>query len=173
MTEKAEAKAVNPEFAKELVKSGASTLMLCFQCGTCTSGCPSGKQTAFRVRKVVRKAQLGMKDDILPSDELWLCSTCYTCYERCPRGVEVVDIIMALRNLAVREGYMAEVHKNIVKSLIKNGCSIPLTENIKSTRKKLGLDEVPRTVLAYKNALGDLKKIITRTGLNKLIGEVE
>jgi heterodisulfide reductase subunit C len=121
---------------------------------------------------VVRRAQLGLGDEILPSDDLWLCSTCYTCYERCPRGVEVVDIIMALRNLAVREGYMAEVHSNIVRSLIKNGCSIPLTAEIRNIRKKLGLDEIPRTVLSYEKALRDLKKIIARTGLEKLIGEV-
>ena len=74
----------DPVFAAELVEKGAKTLNLCFQCGTCTGSCASGRFTAFRTRKVVRRAQLGLKDQILPSDDLWMCTTCYTCYERCP-----------------------------------------------------------------------------------------
>ena len=93
----------NPDFAKEIAAAGGEEVKMCFQCGTCTAGCPSGRRTSYRVRKLMRMAQLGMKEEIINSEELWECSTCYTCVERCPRQVPIVDIIIALRNIAVAE----------------------------------------------------------------------
>ena len=65
------------EFKGQIIDAGADTLNLCFMCGTCTGSCPSGKFTAFRTRKLIRLAQLGQKDRILPSDDMWFCTTCY------------------------------------------------------------------------------------------------
>jgi heterodisulfide reductase subunit C2 len=157
------------EFAKKVVDAGGKTLNLCFQCGTCTGSCPSGRQTAFRTRKLVRRAQLGLKDDIMGSDDLWLCTTCYTCYERCPRGVEIVDVIMALRNMAVREGHMAPQHKKVAELISKTGHMVNLRDEDKVLRKKLGLAEVPPTVLQHPEALDAVKKICSVTGFDKLI----
>ena len=111
----------NPEFEQQLAALGGADAKLCFQCGTCTAGCPSGRRTSYRVRKLVRMAQLDMKDEIVNSDELWMCSTCYTCMERCPRRVPIVDVIIALRNIAVKNGKMFENHKKTANALIKNG----------------------------------------------------
>lgn len=160
----------NPEFTKKVIESGGETLPLCFQCGTCTGSCPSGRLTAFRVRKLFRMAQLGMKDKILPSDELWHCTTCYTCFERCPRGVNTVDIIFTLRNLAVREGYMAEAHKKNAGFLYNVGHLVPLAPEYREKRKAIGLTEVPPTVLASKESLEQVQKLLEATGFNKLIG---
>jgi len=159
----------NPEFAKKVMEAGGTTLNLCFQCGTCTGSCPSGRQTAFRTRKLVRRAQLGLKEDIMSSDDLWLCTTCYTCYERCPRGVEIVDIIMALRNIAVREGNMSPQHKKIAQFISKSGHLVNLRDEDKALRKKLELDEVPPTVLQDSDGLEQVKKIIVATGFDKLV----
>ena len=87
----------DPDFAQSVIDAGGKTLDLCYQCGTCTGSCPSGRTTAFRTRQLIRKAQLGLKDDILPSEELWMCTTCYSCVERCPRDVDIVDIIILMR----------------------------------------------------------------------------
>jgi len=164
-----DAKQPNPEFAKKVVEAGGKTLNLCFQCGTCTGSCPSGRQTAFRTRKLVRRAQLGLKDDIMGSDDLWLCTTCYTCYERCPRGVEIVDIIMALRNMSVREGHMAPQHKKIAQLVSKSGHLVNLRDEDKALRKKLGLRETPPTVLEKPDGLEQVKKICQITGFDKLV----
>jgi len=165
----ADAKEPNPEFTRKVVEGGGKTVNLCFQCGTCTGSCPSGRQTAFRVRKVVRRAQLGFEEDVLPSDDLWLCTTCFTCYERCPRGVEIVDIIMALRNLAVKKGYMAEQHRKIAELISKTGHMVTLREEDKALRAKLGLEAVPPTVLADAKALEEVRKIAVLCGFDKLI----
>jgi heterodisulfide reductase subunit C len=169
MTEEPKPKTVNPAFTKEVIKAGADTVTLCFQCGTCTGSCPSGRHTAFRTRKLLRKVQLGFKDEVLPSDDLWLCTTCYTCYERCPRGVQIVDIILTLRNMAVKEGYMAQAHKNTAGMLIKSGHTIPIDDKFKAMRKGLGLPEVPPTTLNDPKALEEVKKIISICGFDKLV----
>ncbi len=158
----------NDTFSATINAASGGTLALCFQCGTCTGSCPSGKHTALRTRKTVRRAQLGLKDDILHSDELWLCTTCYTCYERCPRGVEIVDIIMALRNFAVREGSFAEAHKKVIAQITTTGHMVTLGEADKQKREKVGLPPVPPTVLSHPKALEDVKRLFAIVGLDKL-----
>jgi heterodisulfide reductase subunit C len=170
MVDESKPRLVNPEFAKKVVNEGAKTLMLCFQCGTCTGSCPSGRHTAFRIRKLIRKTQLGFGEDVLPSDELWMCTTCFTCAERCPRGVEITGIIMTLRNMAVKQGYMAEPHKRVAQNVVRTGMTIPLMDQFKNMRKTLGLSEVPPTTLSDEKALKDLQKIIGKTGFESLIG---
>ncbi len=145
--------------------------MLCFQCGTCTGSCPSGRQTSYRTRKLIREAQLGLKNKILPSEELWMCTTCYACQERCPRGVDIVDLITILRNMAVKEGHMSEEHKKVARYLLQNGATIPLNDKYMDLRKKLGLSERPPTTQGDKQALEDFRKILKTCGFDKLIGE--
>ena len=161
----------NPDFAKEIAAAGGEEVKMCFQCGTCTAGCPSGRRTSYRVRKLMRMAQLGMKEEIINRDELWECSTCYTCVERCPRQVPVVDIVIALRNIAVAEGHMFENHKNTARNLAKYGHTVSVQDKITALREELGLPGVPPTVLANEKAKADLDKILTLTGFDNITKE--
>lgn len=158
----------NPEFEAQLAKAGGADVKMCFQCGTCTAGCPSGRRTSFRVRKLMRMAQLGIKEDIMKSEELWACSTCYTCVERCPRQVPIVDVIVALRNMAVAEGHIRPQHKTTASNFFKTGHTVVINDKVKATRKNMGLPEVPPTVLANKNAMADLEKILKATKFDKI-----
>ncbi len=161
----------NADFAEAVQKQhGGESLMLCFQCGTCTGSCPSGRMTSFRTRKLIRKAQLGLKDDVLKSPDLWACTTCYTCMERCPRGVEIVDIITVLRNMAVKEGIMSDEHRKVGEYLLANGATIPLNAKYEDAREKLGLSRRPVNTLGDKKALEDFQKILKAVGFDKLIG---
>ena len=161
--------APNPEFISELSAAGGDGAKMCFQCGTCTAGCPSGRRTSYRVRKLVRMAQLDMKDEIINSEELWMCSTCYTCVERCPRRVPIVDVVIALRNMAVAEGHIKAPHKKTATNLYTMGHSVPINDEVKNMRKSLGLPEVPPTVLANQKAYEDLKVILDAAGFNKIV----
>lgn len=160
----------DPDFAQSVIDAGGKTLDLCYQCGTCTGSCPSGRTTAFRTRQLIRKAQLGLKDDILPSEDLWMCTTCYSCVERCPRDVEIVDIIILMRNMAVQKGFMAEDHKKVGRSLLKIGHTVPASDKLKQLRVSMGLSENPPTTIADPQAMADFKKIMAKTGFEKLIG---
>jgi heterodisulfide reductase subunit C len=160
----------NPDFVSELAAAGGENAKMCFQCGTCTAGCPSGKNTAYRTRKLMRMAQLGLKDMIIDSEDLWQCTTCYTCEERCPRGVPIVDVVIALRNIAVANGKMYDAHKKTADNLVKFGHTVSINDKVKAQRAELGLPEVPPTVLANEKAKADLDAIFEATGFGKLIG---
>ena len=155
----------------EISKEIADAAKMCFQCGTCTAGCPSGRRTSYRTRKIVRMAQLGLKEEIITSDELWECSTCYTCVERCPREVPIVDIIIDLRNLAVAEGHIRPQHKGTATNLMAIGHTVKVKDDITELRKDLGLAPVPPTVLSNEKAMEDLKKILVATGFDKIVQE--
>ena len=117
----------------------------------------------------MRMAQLGLKEQIVNSEELWQCSTCYTCVERCPRQVPIVDIVIALRNIAVAEGHMYDHHKKTAQNLANYGPTVPVQDKISALRKNLGLPEVPPTVLANSAAKADLDKILKATGFCKIV----
>ncbi|MCQ2070513.1 MAG: CoB--CoM heterodisulfide reductase subunit C [archaeon] len=161
----------DPEFEKQLAELGGEDAKLCFQCGTCTAGCPSGRRTSYKVRKLVRMAQLDMKDEIINSEELWMCSTCYTCVERCPRRVPIVDVIIALRNMAVATGKMKPAHKKTASNLYTLGHTLSINDDVKAQRKALGLPEVPPTVLANADAMAQLKAIMDAAGFDSIVKE--
>lgn len=163
-----ETKIPDPKFAEEVIRQGGKTLNLCIQCGTCTASCPSGRLTAFRIRKIYRMAQLGLKDDVLSADELWHCTTCYNCYERCPRGVQTVDIVFTLRNMAVQAGFMARPHRIGAGYLFKYGHLVPINSETREARKKLGLPEMPPTVQFDPKGLEEVQAILKATGFDKL-----
>lgn len=117
----------------------------------------------------MRMAQLDLKEEIINSDELWECSTCYTCAERCPRQVPIVDVVVALRNIAVAEGHIKPNHKGTATNLYNLGHTVPINDKIKDLRKSMGLPEVPPTVMANKDAMDDLVKILNATGFNKIV----
>ncbi|MCL2786363.1 MAG: CoB--CoM heterodisulfide reductase subunit C, partial [Methanomassiliicoccaceae archaeon] len=136
------------EFIEELAVKGGSSAEQCYNCGTCTLKCPSANHmTLLRVAHLMRVAQLGLKEESISDDDLWQCTTCYTCVEWCPRNVKVVDVITALRNIAVANGKMHENHKKIAQSLVKLGHTVDNNDKIKALRKELGLPENPPTVM--------------------------
>jgi len=79
---------LDPEFADEIAQiPGGEFIRTCFQCGTCTVGCPiRAIDERYNPRKIIRMALLGMRDQVLSSDFIWLCSSCYTCQERSRQG---------------------------------------------------------------------------------------
>jgi nitrate reductase gamma subunit len=50
---------------------------------------------------MIRMAQLGMKDELLGSQELWLCYNCGDCSETCPQQAEPANFMAAARCYAV------------------------------------------------------------------------
>jgi heterodisulfide reductase subunit C2 len=98
---------LDPNFKFEIAKlPGGENIKKCFACGTCTAGCPVFHvEHEYNPRKIIRMILLGMREQVLSSKIIWLCSQCYTCSANCPQDVDFSHIMMALRNLAVREGH--------------------------------------------------------------------
>jgi len=85
---------------------GGANVLNCFLCGSCTAGCPVNEiDDAYNPRKIMRMILLEKKDDVLGSKELWKCNQCHACVSHCPQDVRFADIVRALRELAVEQGY--------------------------------------------------------------------
>ena len=89
-----------------------------------------------------------------------------------PEGADkIVDIITALRNMAVRAGFMSNDHKDLVLNLYRTGHLVPISEKMKGLRVDLDLDEVPNTVLRDEVGLKQVKFIMEQTRLMRIIKE--
>ena len=161
---------VDENFKQEIMDAGAETVAVCFQCGTCTGACPSGRRTPYRIRQLVRRAVMGLKDDVISDDSIWMCTTCYECQERCPRGIKIVDIVKIVRNYAAQAGYMGQAHKMVGSFVIKTGHGVPINPETKELRKKVGLGELPPTTHSFPGALEEVQGIVKATGFDNLIG---
>jgi len=135
----------------------------------CAAACPSGRFTAFNTRRLLRLAQVGRLDEIIDMNELWYCTTCNTCVQQCPGRVGVIDALYILRNLAVRKGHMAQAHREVAGQLMQTGHMVVMTDEIRKTRRTLGLAEEPLTTIADSRALDDLRAICQALGFDSLI----
>jgi heterodisulfide reductase subunit C len=161
---------IDPDFKNEVMEAGAESVALCFQCGTCTGACPSGRRTPYRIRNVVRKSVMGLKEEVIADDTIWMCTTCYECQERCPRGIKIVDVVKTVRNFAAQAGYMAPAHKMTGSFVIKTGHGVPINDATMALRKSVGLGELPPTTHQFPEALEEVQKIMKATGFDNLIG---
>lgn len=94
---------------------GGENIKLCFACGLCTASCPVADiDPEYNPRRIIHMVLLGMRKEVLSSNLPWLCTQCYTCQAHCPQNVKFSDVMKALRNMAVREGY---VHSSFVEQI--------------------------------------------------------
>jgi len=134
---------LDPNFKFEISKQpGGENIRNCFQCGTCSGTCPvRALNDKYNPRRIIRMALLGMRKDVLCSDFIWLCSTCYACHERCPQSVRIPDLMMAIRNIAIREGNVHPVYKAYVDTLDLHGRLLEIGEFENEKRRKYNLPE--------------------------------
>ncbi len=144
-----------------------SDVKKCVQCGKCTAGCPSGRQSRLRTRVLVQMAYQGK--DVTGMRELWDCTTCYNCAERCPKGVNTVDAIIRLRNLAVRRGNYPKVHLNAIENLYNTGNGFPLSPEVAKIRSIIGLAKEPCDVSTDAEELLKVKKLMDITGFLEIV----
>jgi Fe-S oxidoreductase len=103
-----------------LREMGGDTLKICYQCGTCTGTCPWNLVRSFLPRRMMHRAQLGLID--FADEDIWTCATCGACAIRCPRGVEMVDVMRAMRKVVAEMG-VAKVPDSLRVS-VKNIASV-------------------------------------------------
>ncbi len=90
-------------FVKKVERLSGQDLLACYQCGKCSAGCPMAKHMDILPNQVIRFAQLGMKEELLNSEAIWICVSCMTCNTRCPKGVKIAEIFEALRQIKIRK----------------------------------------------------------------------
>jgi quinone-modifying oxidoreductase subunit QmoC len=91
---------VDPALLPGIKEYGAFDVDACFNCGNCTAVCPLSTADTTFPRRIIRYAQVGMKDELLASKELWTCYACGQCSETCPRQAEPSEFMAASRRYA-------------------------------------------------------------------------
>jgi heterodisulfide reductase subunit C len=151
---------LDPGFRNEIVaEPGGERFMRCFSCGTCVAGCPvAGMTERYNPRRIVRMALLGMRHAVLSSEMVWLCATCYTCYERCPQDVHIPELMNAIRNIAVREGYIPKAFQLQAELLRDHGRLYEITDFENERRLEEGLPSIQERA-------DDVHRILVRSGV--------
>ena len=98
----------DPRFARRVEEMSGANLGRCYQCLTCTLGCPVAFAMDYQPHQLLRMVQLGLKQQVLSSSTIWLCAGCEACATRCPNDIEIVTVMDALRQIALQEGVKAK-----------------------------------------------------------------
>ncbi len=92
---------VDVRLLSDIQRYGAADVSACFSCGTCTATCPLVSEDATFPRRMIRYAQVGLRDKLLSSKELWTCYACGECSESCPTQAEPSEFMAAARRYAI------------------------------------------------------------------------
>lgn len=151
-------------FKDEIAREpGGEHIKRCFSCGTCTAGCPVREVTdRYNPRRIIRMALLGMRREVLSSDFIWLCSACYTCYERCPQDVRITELMTAIKNIAVREGYTPPAFIMQIDLLKAHGRLYEIGEFENQKRTDLDLPEIEEHP-------EEIDRLFSTTGIERLV----
>jgi heterodisulfide reductase subunit C len=126
----------------------------CLACGTCSAGCPVRRVTAaYDPMRIMRMLVLGLRQELLKGETIWLCSDCYTCQENCPMGIKITDIINHLKNLATQEQNIPLGVSTQEKLLKDQGKIYAIDEFDNKKRSKAGLPPLPATAEEAKTLL--------------------
>ena len=92
---------IDTELLADIKHFGAADVSACFSCGTCTAICPLSDNDGTFPRRIIRYAQVGMKDELLSSKELWTCYHCGLCSDSCPTEADPGEFMAAARRYAI------------------------------------------------------------------------
>ena len=161
---------INFDFRKEVINHNAS-LNYCYQCSTCSGGCPVALLTngKYNPRKIIEEAILGLQDKLVESQDPnpWLCSTCQKCVELCPQKVELTEIFTLIKNKCFEKGKIPEAFVAQGQAVLENGVAIPYSKAILTRREKLKLPQIKTA------SLEEIKSLLKETNFEKnLLREV-
>ena len=97
------------------------TFLSCMQCGTCTSLCPWNQVSSFTPRGILRQLSLDSGTVQSVDRAVWQCVTCNACGLNCPRGIDIIDVIKAVRRFEISSDRIPEIFKPPLDSLSANG----------------------------------------------------
>lgn len=125
-------KKIKDPFVTKVEEISGQNLLACYQCGKCSAGCPAISEMDILPNQIIRYAQLGFKDELLRSRSIWVCASCFTCNARCPKGINIAEVIEAMRQILLRK---REDHLKIEKLSDAEKEDLPPIAIISSMRK--------------------------------------
>ena len=138
---------VDPAFVNELARYGASDMKACFNCGNCTAVCSLTDQSATFPRKFIRYAQLGMRERLAASKEMWLCYYCGDCSATCPRQAEPGEFVAAARRYIISQYDPTTLARRLYTSKIFTVFFLAIVAAILTVIMLAGYGSMPREAL--------------------------
>jgi heterodisulfide reductase subunit C len=80
----------------------------------------------FDPRKIVRMVALGLREPLVASRWPWICTMCGKCAQICPAGIQIPEIMRAIRSLRDRDKVPGILHSGLTAALATgNNLSLP------------------------------------------------
>jgi heterodisulfide reductase subunit C len=156
---------LDANFKFEIAKTPEGrTLLWCVQCGMCSSNCPYSEVWEVKPHQVIAMVLLGMREEALSCESIWTCATCFMCAERCPQGVEITNVMYALKNIAAREKGVPEGYRAFGLEVYRTGRGVRITSLRERERSRMGLPGVPEVDVE------SVRRLLKKTKLKDLTG---
>jgi heterodisulfide reductase subunit C len=121
----------------------------CFQCAKCTSGCEAHKLLELEPHKIVALLKRGLINELVNSDVIWTCMSCQKCRERCPQRVAPVEVLYALKNMAVITGkQIPGKYTGMLQSILSMGLIQDVQQTTTRTNKTVKRDDLGLPMLS-------------------------
>lgn len=135
--------------------AGGESLEWCYGCGKCVPVCPVDIVGEYGPRKLHRKVQTGI--DLFTDPDLWMCTTCMNCLRVCPKEVDMIQIMPAIREVAVGAGNVPAELQTVFEKTFRYGNALgenprrrgAWTKDAGVPVRVLGSDPAPVDVLFY------------------------
>ena len=92
------------EIGNLLHAAAGNPLTTCIQCGTCSGTCPVAGFMDATPRRLIAMIRADRKEQVLKSNTYWYCASCYQCTVRCPRGIDIAEMMYALKRYSMWKG---------------------------------------------------------------------
>jgi heterodisulfide reductase subunit C len=165
---------------KQIETLSKQQISTCYQCQKCTNGCPMTFAMDTAPHQVIHKVQLGLIDELIDSDTIWVCASCETCTARCPNDIDIAHVMDTLRHLSIKKGVKASqkqapiFHKSFLSSVKNLGRMNEFTMAIDYTLKSTGLKGLLKQSALGMNMVfkGKMKLIPKRSANHKEIKNI-
>lgn len=119
----------NNEVAHLMYATHGNPITDCIQCGICAGSCPSVGFMDHTPREIIGMIRAGLKEEVMTSNTFWSCASCYQCSVRCPAGIDIADMMYALKRYSMWKGHYQEgligpaFSEAFVKMIVNSGRS--------------------------------------------------
>lgn len=93
----------NMALMKKIEEISGEPVMLCYQCGKCSSSCPMADRMDYLPNQVMKFIQIGAIEKIFEGNTPWICAECFNCTVECPKGIDIAAVMEALRVYILRK----------------------------------------------------------------------
>lgn len=109
---------VDPLFMEEMKLFGDFDVRACYSCGHCAGTCPLVQRGESFPRRLIRYAQLGLREKLAAAKAVWACYYCGECSKSCPRKATPGEFMDAARRYFIAHWDITTLSRRIHQSRV-------------------------------------------------------